>query len=344
MFMTLILRNNDLQGLFKLEDYIEAVELGYREKGKGRAANFARKCAWFDKDGSVHSDRSRRPEGLPALKFKAAAISDISAAGMNVYTTGMTGDLQTFQLLFDTVTGELLSIMEVLYYDWFKTAAVAAVAAKYLSPEGPLKMALFGSGRHARTELHAVKAVCDLQRVQVFSRKEEPLRKFCVSMSKELDIEVVPMLSPDHALEGANMVTTMTTSAQPVFDSKSLTESQVHVNAMGRHDPWAREVDENFVVNSKVVLDEWECGLDEAGEVLIPIADGLMTTEDVYADLGDVVSGNKPARQKDWTYSIFLSGGVAVEDVAVAKMIYEKAVANNVGEEIAFGLPYEWEM
>ncbi|HJO90952.1 MAG TPA: hypothetical protein QF606_04740, partial [Anaerolineales bacterium] len=111
--MALILRNHDLQGLLELDDYIEAVELGYREEGKGRALNFPRKCAWFEADGGIHADRDLQPEGLPALKFKGAAISSINAAGLNVYTTGMSGPLQTFQLLFDTVTGELLSIMEV---------------------------------------------------------------------------------------------------------------------------------------------------------------------------------------------------------------------------------------
>ena len=205
-------------------------------------------------------------------------------------------------------------------------------------------MALFGSGRHARTELHAVKRVCDLQKVQVYSRKEKPLREFCVSMSEELEIDIVPVRSPESALEGANIVTTMTTSPTPVFSSKDLTETQVHVNAMGRHDPWAREVDDNFVVNSKVVLDDWACGMDEAGEVLVPIADGLMTADDIYADLGDIISGNKQSRESDWGYSIFLSGGTGVEDAAVAKMIYDRAVENNIGEEVAFGAPYEWVM
>ena len=342
--MALILRNHDLQGLLELDDYIEAVELGYREEGKGRAFNFPRKCAWFEAGGEVHADRDRRPEGLPALKFKGAAISSINAAGLNVYTTGMSGPLQTFQLLFDTVTGELLSIMEVLYYDWFKTAAVAAVAAKHLAPKGALTMALFGSGRHARTELHAVKRVCDLQKVQVYSRKEKPLREFCVSMSEELEIDIVPVRRPESALEGANIVTTMTTSPTPVFSSKDLTETQVHVNAMGRHDPWAREVDDGFVVNSKVVLDDWDCGMEEAGEVLVPITNGLMTADDIYADLGDIISGNKQSRESDWGYSIFLSGGTGVEDAAVAKLIYDRAMENNIGEEVAFGAPYEWVM
>lgn len=345
--MALILRNHELQGLLELDEYIEAVELGYNEEGNRRAVVFPRKCAWFDSNDSthsVHADRERRPEGLPALKFKAAAFSGLNVAGMNVYTTGMSGGLETFQLLFDTITGELLAIMELLYYDWFKTAATAAVAVKYLAPAGPLTMALFGSGRHARTELHAVKRVCDLQKIQVYSRKEKPLRDFCVSMSEELEIDVVPVRSPESALDGAGLVTTMTSSPTPVFSSQALTESAVHVNAMGRHDPWAREVDDDFVVNSKVVLDDWGCGMDEAGEVLIPIANGLMTADDIYADLGEIVANKKESRTTGWGHSIFLSGGTGVEDTAVADLIYRRAIAENIGEEVKFGMPYEWVM
>ncbi len=341
--MVLLLRNHEVRGLMDLAQYIEAVEAGYREVGLGRGVNFPRQNLWIPLDPGDSVGGGHLPPGARAsFKFKAALLPGLGGAGVQPYTAGLPGGLHTYLMLFDTDTGALVAIMEVLYYDWLKTAAVSAVATKYLAPEDSTTVALFGTGRHARTQLHGLCAVRPIRRVQAYSRRQEPREAFCRAMSQELGVEVVPAASPAEALRGADIVTTITTAAEPVFDGRLLEERPIHINAMGAHYPWAREIDEYVVLRSRIVVDERQQALQEQGEILIPIREGLMKPTDIYADLGEVVAGRVPGRDENTLWTLFLSGGTGVEDVAVATRLYRMAREKGVGTEFAFGLPFEF--
>jgi ornithine cyclodeaminase/alanine dehydrogenase-like protein (mu-crystallin family) len=105
-----------------------------------------------------------------------------------------------------------------------------------------------------------------------------------------------------------------------------------------------REVDAHTVVNSRVFADEMQQSLQEEGEILMPIEEGLLDASHLVGDLGDLVAGTVQGREADTTWTLFLSGGTGIEDVAVATRLYEKAVATGVGTEFAFNLPYEFEL
>ncbi|MGQ9457499.1 MAG: ornithine cyclodeaminase family protein [Anaerolineae bacterium] len=339
--MTLLLRNHEIQGLMDLRQYIEAVEAGYREAGLGRGTNFPRQNLWIPGDPRESVGGGHLAPGAKAsFKFKAALLPGLGGAGVQPYTAGLPGGLHTYLMLFDTDTGALAAIMEVLYYDWLKTAATAAVATKYLAPEHSTVVALFGTGRHARTQLHGLCAVRPIKRVQAYSRRPEPREAFCRAMSEELGIEAVPAASPAEALRGADIVTTMTTSPEPVFDGRLLEERPIHINAMGAHYPWAREIDEYVVLRSRIIVDEWKQALSEQGEVLIPMEQGLLKPSEIHGDLGQVVAGRVPGREKDTLWTLFLSGGTGIEDVAVGTRLYRAAKEKGVGTEFTFGQPF----
>lgn len=342
--MTLLLRNHEIRGLMDLDGYIQAVEQGYRDVGLGQGSNFPRHNVWIKGDPAESVGGGHlKPGAKGSLKFKAALLPGLGGAGVQAYTAGLKSGLQTFMFLFDTVTGELTAVMEVLYYDWLKTGAVAAVASKYLAPEESQVVGLFGTGRHARTQMHALCRVRPIRRVQAYSRDPDRRAAFCRRMSEDLGIPVIPAESPAAALKDADIVTTMTTSAEPVFDGAQLPERPLHINAMGAHYPWAREIDESVVLKSRIVLDEWEQGFTEHGELLIPLQENLLSPSDVYADLGRIVAGLLPGRDDDTRWTLFLSGGTGIEDVAVATRLYQVAVERGVGTEFQFDLPYEFE-
>lgn len=344
--MTLLLRNHEIRGLMEIPQYIEAVEQGYREVGLGRGVNFPRHNLWIKGDSNEAVGGGHLKSGAKgSLKFKAALLPDLGGAGVQAYTAGLPVGLQTYMFLFDARTGELAAVMEVLYYDWLKTGATAAVATRHLAPEDSSVVSLFGTGRHARTQLHALCAVRSLTRVQAYSRNREHREAFCQAMSEELGIEVVPAASPEEALRGADIITTITTSATPVFDGKLLEEDKpIHINAMGAHYPWVREIDEYVILRSRIILDEWEQGFSEHGEILIPIEEGLMKPSDVHGDLGQVVAGRVAGRDADCKWTVFLSGGTGIEDVAVATKLYELARKEGVGTEFEFNQPYDFEL
>ncbi|MEM7112483.1 MAG: ornithine cyclodeaminase family protein [Chloroflexota bacterium] len=342
--MVLLLRNHEIRGLMPLTAYIEAVEQAYLELGSRRAVNIPRQNHWIAGEPSTSVRGGHLPSGSKAsFKFKGGFLPGMGGAGIQPYTAGLPHGLETYMFLFSTETGSLLAVMEVLYYDWLKTAAVSAVATKYMAPENSEVLALYGTGRHARAQLHGLTAVRPIKRVQAYSRRPEPRAAFCQKMTEELGIEVQAVESPTAALDQADIVTTITTSGQPVFEAADLPRRPLHINALGAHYPWVSEIAAEVVLSSHIVLDERQQGLQEQGEVIPLIDSGQMSADDIAGDLGDVVAGNIAGRRESDLWTLFLSGGTGIEDVAVSTRIYETAVAQGVGTSFAFNQPYEFE-
>jgi alanine dehydrogenase len=343
--MVLLLRNHEIRGLMDLSDYIHAVEDGYREVGLGSGVGFPRENLWIAGDESERNGGGHLKAGAKAsFKFKAALLPGLGGAGVQAYTVGLHTGLETYMFLFDTTDGSLAAIIEVLYYDWLKTAAVSAVATRYLAPPNSSIVALIGTGRHARSQLYLLAEVCPIQRVQAYSRTPETRNDFCEKMSSELGIEVLPVDSPTSALIDADIVTTITNSPTPVFDGQSLPDKPLHINAMGAHYPWVREIDSHTVINSRVFLDEREQGFQEEGEIIMPMDKGLIDKSHIIGDLGGLVAGNIQGRESDDDWTLFLSGGTGIEDVAVATRLYEKALEKDIGTNFEFNQPYLFEL
>lgn len=341
--MVLILHNHEIRGLMDISDYIDAVDAGYREYGNGNGAAFPRKNLWIKGDKS-DTYGGHLPAGSKAsFKFKAGLLPGLSGAGVNAYTAGLPGGLETFMFLFDTDSGALAAIMEVMYLSWLKTAAVSALATRHLAPANSSVLALFGSGRHACSQLYGLTNVADIQRVQVYSRSADKRQAFCERMSAELGIEVVPVASPAAALQDADIITAITTSPEPIFNGINLPDKPLHINGLGAHYPWVREIDTHTVVNSRVFVDVLKQGISENGEIVIPIEEGAIDEAHVVGDLGLLVAGTVAARPPDTKWTLFLSGGAGIDDIAVATRLYQRALERGIGIEFDFNQPYEFE-
>ncbi|MDE2820836.1 MAG: ornithine cyclodeaminase family protein [Chloroflexota bacterium] len=343
--MVLLLHNHEIRGLMDLPEYIDAVEAGYRQYGTGAGVAFPRENLWIKGEKSESRGGGHLPAGSKAsFKFKAGLLPGLGGAGLNAYTAGLPGGLETFMFLFDTDSGALVAMMEVMYLSWLKTAAVSALATRYLAPPDSSILALFGAGRHARSQLYAMIKDVDIQRVQTYSRDAGKRRAFCEQMSAELGIEIVPADSAKAALRDADIVIAITTSPTPVFDGIDLPDKPLHINGLGAHYPWVRELDEYTVLNSRVFVDVWQQGISENGELAMPIREGLISEDHVKGDLGALVAGAVPARVDDAKWTVFLSGGAGVDDIAVATRLYKKALERGVGTEFQFNQPYEFEL
>ena len=343
--MVLLLRNHEIRGLLSMDEYIAAVEAGYREIGTGAGVGFPRESLYIQGDRVKSFRAGHLPAGSKAsFQFKAALLPGLGGAGVQAYTAGLPMGLETHMFLFDTNSGALTAIMEVLYYDWLKTAAMSAVAIDQLAPAKSKRIALFGTGRHARSQLYAVTRVRQIETVLAYSRRAKQREAFCDKMSAELGIDVLPASSPAEALEDADIVITITTSPEPVFDGADLPDKPLHINALGAHYPWVREVDEHTVVNSRVFVDEMAQGWKENGEIIIPLKAGAIDESHVLGDLGGLVAGKVEGRRADSKWTLFLSGGTGIEDVAVAARICQRALERGVGTAFHFNQPYEFEL
>jgi len=152
-------------------------------------------------------------------------------------------------------------------------------------------------------------------------------------MSAALGIEVVPSADAEKAVRGSDIVITASSSHDPVLKGDWL-KPGTHINNIGSHSPDARELDTATVKRSKFVADLREANLAEAGDILIPIKEGAVTADHIYASLGEIVIGAKPGRENAEEITVFKSCGLAIQDVSTARTVYELARARGVGTEV----------
>jgi len=236
-------------------------------------------------------------------------------------------------LLQNPETGDVICIMDGSYLTAVRTGAASGVATKYLARKDKDQIAgIFGAGAQARTQLWAVSVARDISKAYVYDIFDEAVDKLIVEMSKKLNIEIIKKDSPDKILE-ADIICTATTSATPVFDGAKVKEG-THINAIGSYTPDTRELDTEIIRRSKLTGDSKEVCFSEPGDITIPLKEGSINASHFYAELGEVIVGKKHGRVDDKEITIFKSNGLAIQDAAAAKLVYEKAIKAGIGVEV----------
>jgi len=207
--------------------------------------------------------------------------------------------------LFDPRTGEPLALMDGRYITEMRTAAVSAVATDALAARDAKVLTLIGAGIQARAHLEILPYVRKFEEVRIWNRTWERAERF----AQEHGIKAMPL---EAAVRDADVVVTATSSQQPILKGEWLREG-AHVNAVGAARPGWRELDDAVMANV-VVVDSYRGARSESGDVILS---GIAP----YAELGEILNGSKPARANETT--VFKSLGMAVEDVAAAKLVYE---------------------
>lgn len=230
-------------------------------------------------------------------------------------------------LALDPRTGRPLALMDGTWLTALRTGAVGGLAADLLAREGARTVALFGAGVQARTQLEAVRCVRDVRDVRVVSRSGASADRLVA----ELDgVDARRVDDPDEAIAGADIVIAATSSATPVFDGRRV-EPGTHVTGVGSYTTAMREVDTELVRRARVIVDQREAVLEEAGDIAGPIADGAVDESVMAAELGDVVLGREAGRTSDDQVTFFKSVGNAVQDVAVAARVLDAAKRDGLG-------------
>ena len=238
-------------------------------------------------------------------------------------------------LLHDPNSGALLAIMDGASITGLRTAAGSAVATKYLARADAATVGILGSGVQAETHLIAMREVRPIRTAWVYSRDRDRRTEFAERMAARLGIEVTPVSSVRAAVEGADIVVTATTARAPIVDGDWFAAG-VHINCVGSGIPDRRELDDKIVQRAKIVVDTHASAMEEAGDLLIPMANGLITQAAIHADLGEIVTGQKAGRADEQEITIFKSVGVALQDVAAAAWAYRRARELGIGQN--FGL------
>jgi ornithine cyclodeaminase/alanine dehydrogenase len=316
--LTLILTEREVEDLLDMPSTLDAVEAVLRDQAEGRATN-----------------RARRRVALPrsGLNYMAAGAPEMGALGMKVYTVARSG-ARFYTLLFDPEGGELLSILHSDKLGQMRTGAASGVATRHLAREDASTLGLYGAGWQAESQLEAIAAVRDLERVIVHSRSEESRKRFAEKMSKRLGMEVETTHAPDEPA-AQDIVATATSAREPVLLGEWLRPG-AHVNAAGSNFLFKSEIDREVVSRASFVCvdSREELGL-EAGDLLKPLETGLILPEAIY-ELGQVIAGQVEGRRGPEDITLFASQGLALEDMAAARVVYDRAVERDAGREIEF--------
>ena len=239
-------------------------------------------------------------------------------------------------ILFDTEHGLPRAILDASAVTAIRTAAVSGVATQLLAREDAGDLALLGSGVQAASHLEAMLATRGLRRVRVYSRNRPSLEAFTARASARHGLRVEPADSARAAVEGADIVCTTTSSAEPVLFGDWLAPG-AHVNAVGACTKKTRELDARAVLRSRLFVDRRESAFNEAGDLLIPKAEGLLDETHVRGEIGEILVGACKGRTSRDEITLFKSLGIAVEDVAVAHHLDAKARAKGVGTLVELG-------
>jgi ornithine cyclodeaminase/alanine dehydrogenase-like protein (mu-crystallin family) len=238
-------------------------------------------------------------------------------------------------LLFAVETGELEAILDGGSITAARTAAASAVATKYLSRQDSQNLAIVGTGRQGRTHLQALTCVRSIRRIALYDTDRDRAEGFQREMSAHFPQPMAIASSVEQAVESADIIALCTSSDRPVLLGKWV-KAGTHINSIASYSPKVREVDSELFAAARVVADSKTEALEHAGDVLIPLEEGRVGRDCIYGELGEVVGGRIPGRENDAQVTLYKSMGLAIQDVAAANYLYEKALEQGIGTEIAF--------
>ena len=309
--MPLLLRESEVEELLPPEDAVVAVEACFERIARDVVENRPR-------------SRLRLEDGL--LHVMAAADGELGVAGLKTYV-GFRAGARFVVLLFAADRPELLAVVEADRLGQRRTGAASAVAARHLARPGARTLGVIGCGWQAESQVECIRtALPAIERVVVYCRSEERRADF----ARRFQAEPAEWYSDAAAQD---VVVTITTSRDPVLRGEWLRPGAL-VCAAGANRIEARELDNAVVERAAFVCcDSVEQARLEAGDLVEPVERGTLDWLEVH-ELAEVVAGEVPGRQRDDDIVLFKSLGIAAEDLAVAKLVVDRARDRGLGVEL----------
>jgi len=323
--MPLLLTKSDVQKVLNMKDCIEVVEKAFAELSNGTAV-LPLRINIAPTDGlSLYMPAYLKE--MKALACKVVTVYKNNPSKHDLPTT--IGKV----LLQNPETGEVICIMDGGYLTAVRTGAASGVATKYLARKDKNQViGIYGTGVQAKMQLWAMNETVSISKVLVYDLNEKAADNFVKETTAMLNLEVIKTTNPDDLLI-SDIICTATSSSTPLFDGNKL-KPGTHINNIGSHTPNARELDTATVKRSKFVGDSKEACFKEAGDIMIPLKEGSITEDHFYAELGELITGKKDGRVNAEEITVFKSNGLAIQDAATAKLIYDKAVAAGIGVSV----------
>ena len=322
----LILSDKEVRSLIDIDELIAVLEQAHIQYSTGKAVMPVRLVVPL-------------PQIQGRITSMPGYLNEDQALGLKVVTyfqdnpkQGLPAILATI-MLFSAETGKMIAAMDGTYITTMRTACASALATRALAnPETPV-LGILGAGVQARSHIRALSRVRRLQRIKIFSPSGSSARAVKKDLAAEIGVPIEVTECAEYSVRDADLVVTATTAKAPIVKSDWL-KPGVHINAVGSHRPDLREIDGGTLSCSKVVVDSREAIMAECGDVLLALIEKSVSESVIHAEIGEILAGTKSGRTSAEEITLYKSVGIAIQDVATAQLVYQKALSQNVGVNV----------
>ncbi|MEE9217835.1 MAG: alanine dehydrogenase [Acidobacteriota bacterium] len=320
----LVLARRDIESVMSFGDAIDAVEEAFREHGLGRATMPAK--VYLDLP-EYSGDFRAMPAYLPNLKV--AGLKWVNSHPGN-RSRGLPS-VMAVMILSDPETALPLALLGATYLTLVRTGAGGGVAARKLARPDSWRLGLVGCGVQARAQTEALRRVLPLREAWLHDVRRETAEALAKDM-RSWGITIHLAASARECVEAADVVVTATPARHPVVEAEWV-KPGTHINAIGADAPGKQELESKLLTRARVIVDDREQAF-HGGEVNVPLKEGLLLREQIHATLGEVVAGKKPGRENDEQITIFDSTGLAIQDLAVSRLAYDRCRERGLGTKV----------
>ena len=315
--MALFLTENDVKQVLTATMALEAVESAHRELALGLASDTPRA-------------RSRLPQTV--LHILQGALPAQGVLGYKAYTSNRSGN-RFLLYLFDAATGTMQAVIEADYLGMMRTGAASGMATRWLARDDAAVAGVFGSGWQAEGHIRALCAARPIRLVKVFARKQERLQAFCARVRDLTGVEVVAAATPEETVRESDILGTVTTASQPLFEADWVAPG-THINAAGSNALVRQEVSEALLRRCALIsVDSIPTALAEAGDLLPLLEKGRLHARQLV-EIGEIIAGHRAGRQSSEQITIFESQGMAIQDLALGVRVLAAALGLGLGQEL----------
>jgi ornithine cyclodeaminase/alanine dehydrogenase-like protein (mu-crystallin family) len=323
----LVLAHEDVKRLLAMDDCIELMAEALADLARGQSWQPLRFVVRPPEEQSLMGLMpAHRSSPKPAYGLKTVCIFPGNPGrGLDAHQGGV--------MLFDGETGELRALVDASAVTSIRTAAVSAVATRALARPDSTVLAILGSGVQARAHLEAMARVLSFEQARVWSRTAEHAHAFAAEAEAPFPVEAAE--SAEAAVRDTDVVVTVTSAREPIVERGWLAPG-AHVNAVGSSIPTARELDSATIAAAALFVDRRESTLNESGEYLRAVEEEGIGPDHIRAELGEVLIGSADGRVSPDELTVFVSLGLAVEDLAAAEFLYRRARSEGAGSVVPF--------
>ena len=322
-----VLSGDDVRITLQMPDCIEAMDTVLRQLAAGELYLPLRSVVRPPQSpGFMGLMTAHRAGDTPAYGLKAVAIfPENPRRGLDAH--------QGVVIVFSGEDGRVSGFVDASAVTAIRTAAVSAVATRALARKGARTLAVLGAGVQAAAHIEAMSCVLPLARVRIYSRRPEPAAELAATTAERYAWDVSAAASVEDALREADVVVTTTTAREPIVERAWLAPG-THVNAVGSSIPTTRELDGASMAAARIVVDARESALNESGDILLAMREGALAEDVALPELGEVLIGSAQGRASADDLTVFVSLGVAAEDLAAAEFTLRVAEQRGLGAEV----------